>query len=359
MVAAFLTSTIAAKAQVTVRVFVDPHPVVSGGTIGLAFAGDKFVGTTQGDGIGILYSTDLTGSNTRLFAPSVSIPGGDVQGEHVVTSSLGLGGFPLHDIYVAAGNGILYITNDGSKSSMFCTGLSGPVRGMLFDGVGTFGHELLVTTNGGDLYRVNSAGRATLVASIGDDIEGMDIAPFGAGFGAFDGKLIVAGERSGLIQAVNQNGEITIVTENRFDTPERASFVPLNLGASGSSLEGLYAANYPRNVLKGDATQFAAYKGDLIVTTELDHRISRVHWSGSSFEITVIGALTGQAEDGFFLSPAMLNAGGSCPPEEDMGKQRGDEWCWPHCRKTHPRQPKRADEATPSDFGATPTATLR
>jgi len=94
MVAALLTFAIPAKAQVSMSVFVDPHPPMSGGTVGFAFAGYKFVGSVDRDGIGILYSTDLTGGNPQVFAPSIRIPGGSVFGEHVLTASLGLGGFP-------------------------------------------------------------------------------------------------------------------------------------------------------------------------------------------------------------------------------------------------------------------------
>jgi hypothetical protein len=64
----------ASAAQVTFSVFTDPHPIVSGGTIGFAFAGDKFVGSVQKDGLGVLYSTDLLGNNVRLFAPTVKSP---------------------------------------------------------------------------------------------------------------------------------------------------------------------------------------------------------------------------------------------------------------------------------------------
>ena len=33
-------------------------------------------------------------------------------------------------------------------------------------------------------------------------------------------------------------------------------FVPLNLGSSGTPVEGFYSANYPVNVIKADASQF-------------------------------------------------------------------------------------------------------
>ncbi len=71
-----------ARAQLTFDIFVDPHTVVSGGTIGFTFAGDKFVGSVQKDGFGVLYETDLKGSNLKVFAPTTSIPSGSPAQEH-------------------------------------------------------------------------------------------------------------------------------------------------------------------------------------------------------------------------------------------------------------------------------------
>lgn len=332
LISCFFETT--ANAQITMRVFTDPHPVVSGGTIGFAFAGNKFVGSVQGDGLKVLYATDLDGTNVRVFAPTVSVPSGSAASEHYVASSVGLGGFPSRDVYVAAGNGIIHITNDGNSSDVFTTGLSSPVRAIVFDLVGTFGNDMLLATVGGQIYRVNSFGAASLVASIGEEAEGLDVVPVGAHFGSFDGQLVVAAEGSGLLRAISPSGVVTVLNEaDPIFYPERLSFVPPDLGASGSSLEGVYEASYPSNVVRADRSEFASFKGDAIVTTELgDRRITRVHWNGTAFEMTVIGNLPGQAEDGLFLTPRMLNPG-SCPvtPSGRSGTQ--DAWCAPFCQR--------------------------
>jgi hypothetical protein len=298
------------KTQITFNVFVDPHPVVSGGTTGFAFAGNKFVGSTQGDGTGVLYQTDLNGGNVKLFAPGVSVPSGSIDAEHFVASSLGFGGFPLSDIYVGAGTAVLHITNDGNHSNILVTGLASPVRGMLFDAVGTFGHDLLVCTHGGEVYRVKSSGAATLLANVGEDTEGMDIAPLNGGFSSFDGQLIIVSENSGLIRAISASGVVTVLNKaNPIPRPENLTFVPFDLGTSGDSVEGFYGANYPQNVLKATPDQFRSFRGDAIVRSELtpDHRISRVHWNGSTFEITIVGTVTGEPEDALFVDAARLN----------------------------------------------------
>jgi hypothetical protein len=327
-----------ASAQIKLEVFVDPHPVVSAGTIGFAYAGNKFVGSVDTNGAGVLYATDLDGSNVRLFAPGVRIPAGNIQNEHYVASSLGLGGFPARDIYVGAGTGILHITNDGNRSNLFVSGLPSPVRGMAFDGVGTFGYDLLVTTHGGQIYRVKNSGKAILLASVEDDTEGMDIAPLGAHFGLFDGQLIVASESSGLLRAVSPSGVVSILNgPSPIAQVESLSFVPLDLGASGSPVEGFYGANWTINVLRADRSQFTLFRGDAIVTSELgDRRISRVHWNGTSFDTTIIGSFPNQAEDVVFVTPSMINPG--CPTGESLRWHFTDDWCAPNCNKTKRRE---------------------
>ncbi len=180
-------------------VFTDPHPLLSEGTIGFAYAGNKFVGSVQRDGTGALYSTDLVGGNVQLFAPTVVLAP-NPSSEHFVSSSLGLGGFPNRDVYVASANGVMHITNNGTSSNQFVTGLIGDVRGITFDGIGTFGNDMLITTNVGSVYRVDSAGTPSLLASVGEDTEGLDVAPLGNNFSVFDGQLIVASEGSGTLR---------------------------------------------------------------------------------------------------------------------------------------------------------------
>ena len=302
-----------ANAGLLLNPFTDPHPLLGGGTIGFTYAGNKFVGSVQADGAGnVLYSTDLSGGNVQLFAPTVNIPSGSQASEHFVASSLGLAGFPSRDIYVAAGNNIIHINNAGTTGGPFLTSpLASPVRGILFDAIGTFGHEMLVTTLGGQIYRVNSAGNPSLLASVGEDTEGLDIAPFAAGFGAFDGQLIVASEGSGLIRAISTSGVVTPVTT--VPSAEELTFVPLNLGVSGDPVEGFYGANYTPNVLKGAASEFTGFLGDAIVTGETTHLVNRIHWDGSSFDVSTIGNFPNQPEDGIFVTAAIIH------PTPDQG----------------------------------------
>jgi hypothetical protein len=155
-----------------------------------------------------------------------------------------------------------------------------------------------------------------LLASLGARVEGLDIVPPGAGFGPFDGQLIALSETEGLIRAISPVGTVTVLNQgNPIPEPESIHFVPMDLGASGSPIEGLYSANFPPNILKASASEFKLFKGDAIVRTEqLDQRISRVHWNGHNFDITVIGYGPAQGEDAVFVTPTMIDPGGeTCP----------------------------------------------
>jgi hypothetical protein len=297
---------------VNLNVFTNPYALGSlapGGTIGFCYAGDKFIGSVYNSGTNALYSCDLTGGNVQLFAPTFNLPGGNPE-EHFVTSSLGLGGFASRNIFVGSsvGNSIYQIDHNGTSGGVFVSGLASSARGILFDAVGSFGGDMLVTTSGGQIYRVKSDGTKTLLASVGEDTEGLDIAPLGAGFDGHSGDLIVASENSGLIRAISPTGVVTILNPNNpLAGAEELTFVPLNLGASGNPVEGFYGSNFTQNVVKGDASEFAGMQGGVVITSETQHTLNLMRWTGSGYSITNIGSFPNQPEDGIFVTSALIN----------------------------------------------------
>src|SRR4029079_13925996 len=94
---------------------------------------------------------------------------------------------------------------------------------------------------------------------------------------------------------------------------EQIGFVPIDLG-SGGTLEGFYVAAYPfSGIQKADASQFAGMLGDAIVTSELgtaSDPVTRVHWDGTNFVLSSVGNLPGQAEDGIFVTQAIIQGTG-------------------------------------------------
>lgn len=285
--------------------------------IGFAYAGNKFVGSVYPNN-SQLYQTNLSGGAVSKFGSP--IPGGN--SELYVSSSLGLGGFASRDIYASAGpstGGLYHFSNNGTTQGAFtvtgATGLNTEyVKGIAFDPYGNYNHNMLVTTNSGNLYQVTSSGVATLLASIpGQVLEGIDFAP--AGFGPVGGQLVVASESASTLFAVSTTGAVTKMSSLfgvSVSSAEEIGFVPLNLGLGGS-IEGFYAAAYSSHgIQKANANQFSGMLGDAIVTSELGGTdpVSDIHWNGTNFVVTNIGNLPGQAEDGIFVTQAIIQGGG-------------------------------------------------
>ena len=282
-------------------------------TIAITYAGNKFVGTVYFGANNLqMYQSDLNGGSVSKFGDP--IPTGS--GEPVVAASLGKAGFGKGDIYVSADNGNIYkYANSGGAPTLFGTIPSGAVRQIFFDPGSSFGGKMIVTTTSGDVYTYDSTGNAgrLLLASVGEDTEGMDIAS--TNYGKYAGQLIVASEGSGKIRAISSGGVVTELNNSAggkitVSAAETVSTVPLDLGDSGNPLEGFYVANYAKDVQKADAAQFlqfAGIKGDTIITSEFGSSsdVWRMVYNGDgadNFTLVQIGDIPLQSEDGIFVT---------------------------------------------------------
>ncbi len=301
-----------ATAAITFSTFVDGSAInaVEGqqNTIAFTYAGDKFVGSVYFGGNNLqLYSTDLTGGNVQKFGDPLPTGSGEV----VVAASLGQGGFAQGDIYAGPANANIYhYSNAGGAPTLFATTPDGSaVRQIFFDPGSSFGGNMLVTTTSGLILKIDSTGSVTTLASVGEDTEGMDIAP--STWGSYAGSLLVASEGSGALRLISPGGGITVVPSITVPIAETVSFVPLNLGASGNPLEGFYVANYPVDIQKADASQFSGLLGDAIITSE-DGSNARI-WDlkydpmADAFSIALVGNLPNQSEDGIFVTAERIN----------------------------------------------------
>ena len=286
-------------------------------TIAFTYAGNKFVGSVYfGGSNNQLYSTNLSGTGVAKFGTPIPGAGGEV----VLAASLGQAGFAKGDIYAGSQDGgeIWHFSNTGGAPIPFVTsGISGGVRGILFDPGSSFGGKMLVSTNVGDIYTVDSTGKATLLASVGEDTEGMDIAT--SAWGSFAGDLLVDSEGSGHLRLISPSGAVTLLPVT-VPIAETVSFVPLNLGSSGNPLEGFYVANYPVDIQYADAADFTGLLGDAIVTSEdgSNARIWDLHYDSGSgtFSASEFAThLPNQSEDGIFVTAARITGtgGGSVP----------------------------------------------
>jgi PEP-CTERM motif len=315
-------TTTAARATVTFNTFISGSDINAAegrnDTIGITFAGNKFVGSVYDGASGStinrqLYQSDLTGNNVTLFGSPM--PTG--AGEPVLASSLGQGGFGVGNIYASTANQNIYMySNAGGAPSLFATLLptDGNVRQIFFDPGSTFGGNMIVTTDNGRILTFNSAGARSFLASVGEDTEGRDIAS--SAFGPYSGDLLVASEGTGTIRAITPGGVVTplplLLGGNPFSIPEAetVSTVPLNLGASGNPLEGFYVANYAVDIQKAGAGQFSGLLGDTIVTSEegSNSDVWSLHANpDGTVTVTHVGSLPNQSEDGIFVTAERLN----------------------------------------------------
>jgi len=289
--------------------------VGSTSAIGFSYAGNKFVGSTYFNNQ--LYQTDLAGNNAQKFGAALPISSGSA-GEIYVSSSLGLGGFASRSVFAGSqsfgtvwsyGNAATTVT----AATQFVTGLTGGVRSIAFDPYGNYGGDMLVATSQGRIYRVDSTGTATQIANVGADTEGLDFTP--QAFGSVPaGTLVVLTEGDGHVRAISPTGVVSDLGLV-FNTPEMLSFVPLDFAQTLDPLAGFYAARYPTEVVKGAASDFAAYAGQAIVTEEGTHAIYAISWDGSKFVKTYLSDFGGQPEDGIFVTAAILDPGCSTRPE--------------------------------------------
>jgi hypothetical protein len=312
LVAGLAASTTGANANtITFTTFVQGSDIAAAvgqtTTIAFNYTGTGFVGSVYPSN-NQLYSTNLTGGNVMKFGSPISGFGGEI----VIGVGLGQAGFARGAVYAGNGAGgqIDLVPASGSPS-VFATLPSGAgvVRQILFDPTGNFGHNMLVTSTSGQIYEINSAGTPTLLANIGADTEGMDIAS--TAFGPYSGWLLVSSEGTGLIHAISPGGVVNTL-DSAANTPivlgeaETVSTVPANLGVSGNPVEGFYVANYPVDIQKAAASEFAGLQGTAIVTGEFGSNspVTDIAYdSGTGFyDTTLVGNLPNQSEDGIFVT---------------------------------------------------------
>ncbi|MGC4056165.1 MAG: PEP-CTERM sorting domain-containing protein [Paludibaculum sp.] len=98
---------------------------------------------------------------------------------------------------------------------------------------------------------------------------------------------------------------------------EMLHFVPTTF--SGNPVEGFYGANYTPNVIKADHSQFSGLLGDIIVTGEITHAVTALHWNGAGFDSSNVGSFPNQPEDGIFVTERIVNPGNPTPEPTTYG----------------------------------------
>src|SRR5882724_11248744 len=132
--------------------------------------------------------------------------------------------FTPRDVFVTLGDQVFKATPP--TATLFAT-LPGcgstDHSGITFDHFGTFGFDMIVTCQGGNVYRVNGNangnGTATLIANVfasgpltDGEIEGPAVVPIG--FGPHGGEIWVADETNNAVHAIKNTGGVYTVTQN-------------------------------------------------------------------------------------------------------------------------------------------------
>lgn len=220
------------------------------------------------------------------------------------------GGFTVGELFT--GNGqpgqIARISSDGTAVDDPWVTLPdepGLLRGSLFqDRYGVFGGDLVVVTTAGGVWRVNSAGEPTQLASIGVHLEGVTTVPdLPKRYGPWAGKIVAGAEQQGEIHTVDVDGNtekfsIGVAPEDIEIIPEGENFFGVDFG--GRTLWG------------APPTAFAGMIGDFLIPQEAGGILWHVRWDAQSDEFQAEQiAQVGQWEHVTFSSAGIGPIGGA------------------------------------------------
>ena len=248
----------------------------------------------------ILAIDDL--GHVTVFATLPDRVSTDLPSEELIAISPGLGGFPAGFVYVTQGKNIMQVSPSGSSITLFTTIPSLPPshNGITFDHVGTFGYDMIVTagtdthTTGasGEVWRVNSAGVATLVATLPGCpgttcplLEGVEVAPLS--FAPYGGQIIATAELTKEVFAISaSNPPVVSLIITLPNVVEDVRFIPLdpcNFGRSGGMF---FDSIYPTAVWKFPKSDFVGLGGSALITTEYAGNIFLLTSTGGSITVT-------------------------------------------------------------------------
>jgi hypothetical protein len=160
------------------------------------------------------------------------------------------------------------------------------MRGSLFqDRFCVCGGDLIAVTTAGGVWRVTSAGAATELVSLEDHLEGVTTVPNDSSkYGPWAGKILVGAEESGLVFAIDCDGESVVPYEIGI-APEDIDIIPAN--------QNFFGVGFGDATLYGaPPSEFASMVSDILMTQELPGILWHVRRDGSAFQKTAIAEVT-------------------------------------------------------------------
>ena len=194
-----------------------------------------------------------SGGTPTVFSDLSSLPKANIQcttdgmagfDSYLVMSQCTCGGFSQGDVFVQLNNQIYKIPPAGGTPVLFST-LPEYLHGMTFDGVGTFGYNLVVLTHnahtGGAVYTVDSTGKVTgPLISQSTELVNPLVAPFNYGT-IKQGDLLMAGYNGTIYDmtpSTTGTGYTVTAFATGFDEPEGIDFIPQNFITYYDAIQG-------------------------------------------------------------------------------------------------------------------------
>ena len=228
---------------------------------------------------------------------------------NIATVKNTLGGFKVGEMFCGNWNpgGIMRIEPDGTtvgtniwKDStrntnhnawLILPNCSQNIAAVYVDRTGVWGGDLIATALDGEVWRIDSAGQATLVAQLpsGDNHDGLLTVPDDTQkYGPWAGRILSGGGNlPGYLYAIDTNGvavyyNMPFAAEDILVIPDNENFFGVDSGWRGSSGQ-IYGAS---------ASQFQGMAGDILFAEECSPagggspigRLYRVHWNGTNFD---------------------------------------------------------------------------
>jgi len=252
---------------------------------------------------------ELHGSTLQPFARTYTPADGGEQYAAAAAAGVRASGCSWHvnDVFVldaSATPGVIRVPRGGDAARFHDFPRGGFPSGIAWDGVGRFGHRLLVTVLVKDrttLYALDCRGRAAVIRRAGPRVEGgIVVAP--PSFGAYGGNLIAANEVNGAIYAYDAHGRARVVARPNvragpdlgiealgFPGAGATTAYLADLGAPGSPtegsdsllfLQGTFAKSALVAVSEGGATTVAVRCAYKCTTRQIADGPDRTHAEG-------------------------------------------------------------------------------
>jgi RHS repeat-associated protein len=212
-----------------------------------------------------------------------------------------LGGFRTGELFSGTGlpGQVARIAPDGAAVQnpwVSLQGEAGLPGGLHVDRTGVFGGDLIVVTDAGGVWRINSSGTASRVASLNTPLHGVTTVPDDAAkYGPWAGKILAGAKEQRAVYAIDAQGGATSYALGV--SPEDIRLVPAH--------ENFFGLDTAEGKLWGaPADAFTALIGDILVAQESPGTLTRVRWNGTAFETGQLAQVASWGQTTF--APAAL-----------------------------------------------------